>query len=470
MRGLLTALTTLNWLVLAYVVVVDVIQLVLLFVAAVDLRAHGRRTRYLLRQRMQSSAVLPRITVLAPAHDEQATAVASVTALLTLRYPQLEVVVVNDGSSDDTLQVLTDAFDLMPVARTFRNVLPTAPIRTVFRSRTTPSLVVVDKERGGKADALNAGLCVGTGDLACAIDADTLVEPDALLRMVGPFLQHDDCVAAGGTIRVANDCEIAFGRVNRARVPTRWLPGVQSVEYLRAFLFGRLGWNRLGGNLVISGAFGIFRREDLVAVGGYLHGSVGEDMEIVARLRRRRRTGVPSRVQFVPDPVAWTEVPESLAVLGRQRDRWHRGLAQTLWAYRSSMFNPRDGALGMVVYPYFLMVELLAPVVEAIGLVGLALGLTLGAVDTDFAVAFFLFAYGFAIVLSLLAVLMDTATSAPPARRDVLRLALWSVLEPLGYRQLSVWWRLRGLVGAIRGRREWGAMNRRGFARSAPEQ
>lgn len=464
MSAFLDVLRTLDWLVLGYFVLVDLAQLVLLTAAGLDLRAHRRSTRFISHQRMLSSAALPRISVVSPAYNEQATAVASVTALLTLRYPQLEVVLVNDGSTDGTLGVLTEAFELVAVPPTFRRVLPSAPVRAVFRSRTTPALLVVDKVNGGKADALNAGLCVGTGELACVIDTDTLVEPDALLRMVRPFLEHEDCVAAGGTIRVVNGCTVSQGRVEQVRWPSRWLAGVQAVEYLRSFLFGRLGWNRLGGNLIIAGAFGLFRREDLVAAGGYTHGSVGEDMDIVARLRRRSRDGIPSRVHFVPDPVAWTEVPESLRVLGRQRDRWHRGLAQTLWTYRSSILNPRDRALGVVVYPYFLFVELLAPVIEAVGLAAVVLGLLLGAVDIQFAIAFFLVAYAFGVLLTLLAILFDTSTShPPPTTPDLLRLGLWAVLEPLGYRQLTVWWRLRGLFGALRGRQDWGVMTRRGF-------
>lgn len=453
-----------NVLLLIYVVLVSALQLTLLVAAGLDLREHRRGTRFALRQRLLSSTVLPRVSVLAPAYNEEATAVASVTALLTLMYPQLEVVVINDGSSDNTMGVLIEAFDLVPVPQTFRQVLPIATVRAVLRSRTTPALVVVDKENGGKADALNTGLCVGTGDLVCAIDADTLVEPDALLRMVRPFLDTDDCVAAGGTIRVANGSEVRLGRVTNIRTPGSWLAGVQSVEYVRAFLFGRLGWNRLGGNLIISGAFGLFRREDVLSTGGYLHGSVGEDMELVARLRRRGRDGVPSRVHFVPDPVAWTEVPDSVKVLGRQRDRWHRGLSQVLWDYRGSIFNPRDGVLGLVVYPYFLMVELLAPVIEAVGLVAFVVIIAIGAIDVPFAIAIFGLAYCFAVLLSLLAVLLDTCTShPPPSRGDLCRLALWSVLEPLGYRQLTVYWRLKGIVGFLRGRSEWGVMTRSGF-------
>ena len=454
----------LDWLILVYVVLVDVVQSLLLTAAAIDLRTHRRDTRHAMRNRLLGSAVLPRVSVLAPAYNEEATVAASVTALLTLRYPQLEVVVVNDGSPDRTMEVLRTAFDLEPVPKSFRRVLPTADVLAVLRSRSNPRLVVVDKANGGKADALNVGLCVATGELVCAIDADTLIEPDALMQMTRPFLERDDCVAVGGVIRVVNASTVSQGRVVTARTPRDFLPGVQAVEYLRAFLFGRLGWNRLGGNLIISGAFGLFRREDLLATGGYLHGSVGEDMEIVARLRRRTREGVPAAVRFVPDPVAWTEVPDSLRVLGRQRDRWHRGLTQTLWTYRSSWGNPRDGALGLVVYPYFVLVELLAPVVEMLGLVGLTLGLILHAVNVPFAIAFFLFAYGYGAMLSMIAILLDTITAArPPTRRDILLLATWAVLEPVGYRQLTVFWRLRGIVRALQGRSDWGVMTRTGF-------
>ena len=336
-------------------------------------------------------------------------------------------------------------------------------MRALYRSRSYPSLIVIDKENGGKADALNAGLNAATGELVCAMDADTLVEPDAMQRLVRPFLTSDDVVAAGGTILVLNDATVEGGRIV-ARTPRRFLPGIQTVEYLRAFLFGRLGFNRLGGNLIISGAFGLFRREAILAVGGYQHDTVGEDMELVLRLRR---VGVeqdgPSRVEFVPDPVAWTEVPESRRVLGRQRDRWHRGLADVLWRHRRLLFNPRYGPMGMVVFPYFVFVELLAPIVEVIGLLGLVLGLLLGAVDGAFAVLFFLVAYGYGLVLTVLTVLLEGFIFGRYARRwDRLLLLGWALLENLGYRQLTVMWRLIGLVKYLRGRRDWGLMERTG--------
>jgi cellulose synthase/poly-beta-1,6-N-acetylglucosamine synthase-like glycosyltransferase len=325
---------------------------------------------------------------------------------------------------------------------------------------------VVDKENGGKADALNAGLNqVGT-DLVCAIDADTLIERDALQRMVRPFLlEQSGVLAAGGTIRVANGSRIVAGRVVEARVPKRWLARVQVIEYLRAFLFGRSGWNRMGGNLIVSGAFGLFRTEELIDAGGYESDTVGEDAELVARIRRNaRREGRPDRVVFVPDPVAWTEVPSKFATLRRQRARWHRGLAQVLFRHRGMIFNPRYRALGLVVMPYFFLIELIAPVIEVMGLAALAIGIPAGFVNIDFAIAYFLLAYGLGMIVSLTALLLEEVTYHRYRKaRSRIRLVLAALVENTGYRQLTVFWRLQGIVEFLRRREEWGKMERSGF-------
>lgn len=380
--------------VLGYFVAINTMTLLLMLSAMVELRRHTLRIRLEQRGWMLSSEVAPTLSVLAPAYNEAATVVESVRALLTLQYPSLEVVLVNDGSTDDTVGVLRREYDLTAVHPVFRRRLATQPIRRIYRSRTHPGLVVVDKGNGGKADALNAGLNVAVGELACAIDADTIVESDALLRMVRPFLTSDDVVGAGGTIRVANGSVVRGGRVVQARAPTNLLAGVQAVEYLRAFLFGRLGWNLLGGNLIVSGAFGLFRRDALIEAGGYLHDTVGEDIEIVARLRRGGiERGAAHRIHFVPDPVAWTEVPTSLRVLGRQRDRWHRGLADVLWRHRRVIGNPRYGVLGLVTFPYF-VIELVGPAIELVGVIGVVVALLTDTVSASFVALFFLVGYG----------------------------------------------------------------------------
>ena len=462
-------LTAVNAAILGYLVATNTFFLMLLVAAAWELRTELLTYRGDSRWRLLSSSAAPTVSLLAPAHNEAATIAESVRSMLALHYPKLEVVVIDDGSSDDTLRVLIDEFRLVPLAPVFRQSVPTRPVTALYRSQTHPHLVVVEKQNGGKADALNAGLNVASGRLACAVDADTLIESEAIQRLVWPFLTTTDTLAAGGTIRVVNGSRVHGGRVVQPRAPHRGLGGYQIVEYLRAFLLGRLGWNRLGGNLIISGAFGLFDRAAVLDAGGYLLKTVGEDMELAVRLRRRAyEVGRPGRVVFVPDPVAWTEAPETLAVLGRQRDRWHRGLADVLWRNRGVAFHPRYGTLGLVGYPYFLLVELLGPVVEAAGLVILVVGLALGATDLDFAALFFLGAYGYGLCLSAFSILLEELSfHRYNTMRDRLVLLGWAIVEPLGYRQLTVLWRLRGLVKYFRGRSDWGVMQRRGFGDAA---
>ena len=451
--------------VLGYFLAVNAWYLVLLVSSLLELRRHMLLITDESRHLLLSSTLSPTISILAPAYNEEATIETSLRALLALQYPNLEVIVISDGSKDTTVQVLIDRFSLVPVKTIYEQRIKTKPVRTLYRSSAYPSLVVVDKENGGKADALNVGLSFARGELVCAMDADTLIEGDGLQRMVRPFLYGTDVVATGGTIRVVNGSEVKHGRVVKARVPARLLAGVQVVEYLRAFLFGRLGWNRLGGNIIISGAFGLFQRDAVVSAGGYLHDTVGEDMELVLRLKRRSyEQGGPGKIAFVPDPVAWTEVPESTAVLGRQRDRWHRGLADVLWRHRGMMFNPRYGITGLFVYPYYAFVELLAPVFELVGLVTLALGLAFGMLDWRFAALFYLTAYGLGTALTAFTLILeDLSFHRYETFRDRVLLFWWALVENLGYRQMTVFWRLRGLWKFIRGRKDWGAMERKGF-------
>jgi cellulose synthase/poly-beta-1,6-N-acetylglucosamine synthase-like glycosyltransferase len=476
MNTVTQGLVWVEWGVIIYFLFVNSFYAVLLVSAAVEMVQHGRLVRGERRWRVLDSKVAPGVTMLAPAYNEAATITESVRALLSLYYPNLEIIVIDDGSRDETLQVLTREFDLSPINPVYQRRIDTRPIRALYRSRMHANLVVAAKENGGKADALNSGLNLATGELVCAMDADTLIEPEAMQRMVRPFLQGSEVLAAGGTIRVANGSVVRGGRVVLAHAPLRPIPGFQVIEYLRAFLLGRLGWNRLGGNLIISGAFGLFRRAAMIDIGGYAHDTVGEDMELVVRLRRHGyETGGPHRVEFIPDPVAWTEAPESLRVLGRQRDRWHRGLADVLWRHRGVTFNPRYGAMGMLVFPYFIFLELFAPVIEVVGLLGLGVALFIGVLDLRFAALFFLVAYGMGMVLSVASLVMEELSFRRYDRmRDRFVLLAWALFENIGYRQLTAWWRLRGLLKFFRGRREWGAMERRGFRRAGatttPEQ
>ncbi len=413
-------------------------------------------------------ATLP-ISILVPAHNEEKTVVESVRALLKLRYPEHEVVVVNDGSSDKTVARLRTAFALEAVPIDIRLDLPCKPIRATYRSAIYKRLIVIDKDNGGKADALNCAINASRFPLVCAIDADTLILPDALLRLVRPFLTDVDVVAVGGTICLANGCKIERGTVVEMGLPTSWLARFQVVEYLRAFLVGRLGWDRMGGNLIISGAFGLFRRAAVTASGGYAHDSVGEDMELVARLRHQVPSWLQGRaIVHLPDPVAFTEAPESWKILGNQRDRWQRGLADTLYRHRAMAFNKRYGSVGLVVMPFYMMFELFGPIVELFGYLYFAVLIVAGVIDPWFSALFITLAILIGFLLSLGGILLEELSlSFFRARGDMWRLVMVAFLENFGYRQIVLWYRLRGLWNYFRKKKTWGRMVRAGFGGGA---
>ncbi|MBM4344187.1 MAG: glycosyltransferase family 2 protein [Deltaproteobacteria bacterium] len=462
----------LNILVLLYFVTLTA-GYIALFVAAVVGVIHVRRDLEGSAPESISArgrATLP-ISILCPAFNEEKTVVESVRALLQLRYPQHEVVVVNDGSKDKTMHVLRQAFALEPVPFDIRFDLPCKPIRSVYRSGLYKKLVVIDKENGGKSDGLNCGVNAARYPLVCAIDADTLILPDALLRLVRPFLSDVDVVGVGGTICLANGCKIEKGELVEMGLPKSWLARYQVVEYLRAFLVGRLGWDRMGGNLIISGAFGLFRRSAVVAAGGYAHDSIGEDMELVTRLRHQVPSWLQGRaIQHLPDPVSFTEAPETLKILGNQRDRWQRGLADTLWRHRRMAFNPRYGSVGVVVMPFYVFFELFGPVVELFGYFWFFITAVAGVIDPWFAGIFLLLAVLIGFLLSLGSIFLEELTlSFYRNRGDLLRLIVVALVENIGYRQMVLWFRLRGLYKYLRGEKKWGRMTRMGFGGPAAQ-
>lgn len=457
--------------VLIYFAVSAVFQITLMASAAIELKKVLRSRGLVGTHDALRSSFSPSVSVLVPAFDEEAMIATTVESMLAIEYPGVEVVVVNDGSRDDTLGRLQSRFELIPEPPVHANALALRPVRALYRSRTHPRLIVIDKEQGGKADALNIGLVHATSRLVCAVDADTIIEPDAIERLVEPFLQDRSLLAAGGSVRPANGCQLRYGRIVARHRPDNLLARIQTVEYARAFLFGRLGWNRLGGNIIISGAFGLFDRDAVIETGGYLEATVGEDMELVLRLRSRAiEQAQPSRVSFVPEPMAWTEVPESTQTLGRQRNRWQRGLLDTLWRHRRLAGRPRYGLMGVLVLPYYLL-EAVAPIFELAGL-GLAiLGTASGRAHPATVAAFFVLAYGVSAAVSAVAVgFEDNLDARHPLHggragrlRDLLHEQLW-------YRQFTLIWRLWGLLSWLRGDKKWGAQVRRGMVVSSRPQ
>jgi cellulose synthase/poly-beta-1,6-N-acetylglucosamine synthase-like glycosyltransferase len=408
----------------------------------------------------------PPISVVIPAYNEEATIVTSVRSMLQLRYSEYEVIVVNDGSRDATLQQLVQAFDLEQFPQAYHARLPTQPVRGVYRSASHPRLRVLDKANGGKADAINCGINAARCPLFCCVDADSILDRDSLLRVVQPFIDDARTVACGGTVRLANGCEVKSGNLLKAGLPASWLARFQIVEYLRGFLFGRMGWSRPNGLLIISGAFGLMHKDTVVEVGGYRHQTIGEDMELIVRMHRLlSKTGRDYRISFVPEPVCWTQAPEDRQTLRNQRVRWQRGLSESLWLNRDLLFARPPGVAGWIAFPYFVLFEWAAPLLEFLGYVILAVLFVSGGVRPDTAALFLAIALGFGVLLSTLALLLEELSfHVYPRKRDLLILFAFSVLENFGYRQMNVVWRLAGTWQWLRGKQGgWGAMQLKGM-------
>jgi cellulose synthase/poly-beta-1,6-N-acetylglucosamine synthase-like glycosyltransferase len=454
----------------AYFALLNAIYVVFTAIAWEDVTRYVRRRRQAGGEAAFASPLTPGISMLLPAYNEEAGIVESVRSLLSLRYPKLEVIVVDDGSTDATLDRLRRAFDLALVRKALRAGVETRPIVRTYVSRRHPELVVLQKENGGKADALNAGVNAARHEFVCAIDADALIEERALLQVALPILDDPELVAAtGGTVRIANGCTIDHGRVTEVRLPRGRLATLQVVEYLRAFLVGRVGWSRMNALLIISGAFGLFRRSLVEAVGGWWTGTVGEDVELVVRLHRYlRERDEEYRIAFVPDPVCWTEAPEDLGTLGRQRRRWQRGLLQTLWRHKRVVGNPRYGTLGLFALPYFVVFEAIGSLLAIIGLPLTIVLWATGRLSTLFLVAFLVVSILLGVLLSIAALALDELSfRRHPRGREVARLVAYAVAENFGYRQLNDLWRARAFVDLARRRHEWGEQRRRGIGQTA---
>jgi len=459
---------------IGYFLAVNTLYLLFCVVAYIRLRQHRRRWTARSLEAVTRSPATPAISIVAPAYNEEATLADSVRSLLLLNYPQFEVIVVSDGSTDNTLAVGAREFEFVRAPVSHPQPISTQPVRGIYQSLAHPDLVMIDKENGGKADAINAGINAARYPLVCVIDADSLLEEHSLTRAVLPFIEDLDTIAAGGIVRIANGCRVQRGRVTEVRLPGSRLAMFQTVEYLRAFLAGRVAQSAVNGLLIISGAFGLFKREAVVDVGGFRPDTIGEDMELVTRLHRvYRERRQRFRITFQPEPICWTQAPESLRMLARQRNRWQRGTLQVLGYHARMLFNPRYGVIGLLAMPYYLVFEAMGPVIEFTGYVVTALAVAFGLLDWRFAKLFFLAAVVYGSLLSVASIALEELSFRRyPKVTDLLRLAAYGVLENFGYRQLATWWRIVGVVDYFRGKEGWGTMKRKGFARSdleAPE-
>lgn len=441
-------------------------------VAIHQLWKYKRAHHFVNYQLILSSPLAPRITLIAPAYNEQLSIVLNVRSLLALRYARYELIIVNDGSSDATLEQLIRSFSLKKFDMTLPVHLKTNQVRGVYRSdrKAYRNLLVIDKVNGGKADALNAGLNLASGQYVACVDVDCILEKDALLKLVKPFLDQQDVVATGGVIRVANSCEVRDGQIVKVVMPKRLLARFQVLEYLRTFLIGRMAWGAFNGLLLISGALGMFDRRLVMACGGYDKSTVGEDMELTVRMRKYQMDkGKKAKVVYVPDPLCWTEVPETNEGLGKQRSRWSRGTIDTLVTHRRMIFNPVYGIVGMISLPYWLIYEWLAPFIELFSLLVILLAAAFGYFNAQFWLSLFVFVYVFNTLISTMVLLAEeTSYFKYSSRLDLLRIFIISLLEPLLYYPLKIYWALRGNYQFCKGEKQWGVLKRAGFNTAQP--
>ncbi len=448
------------------------IYLTIMALSALEMRDHRRKNRFADYQDIITSPIAPGVSILAPAYNEGQSIVQNAQSLLSLHYGKFEVILINDGSKDDTLQKLIEAFQLKLTSYAYFSEIETKEVRGVYKSSNSSfsKLTVVDKENGGKADALNAGINISEMAILACIDVDCILSNESLTRMVRPFMEETNrkVIAVGGVIGIANNCDIHDGTVTKYRIPTSLLGRFQVIEYFRAFLMGRMAWSRINGLMLISGAFGFFKRDIVMAVGGYFPKTVGEDMELVVRMRRyMEEKNIPYKVSFIPDPLCWTEVPESEDVLSKQRNRWMRGTIETLQLHKVVKLNPKYGIMGLISYPFWTIFEKAAPLIEATGILYTAILLIIGDFSAIYFIALLLMMYLLSLLVSSFSILYEQISyNNYKDKEDLKKLLLTILIEPFLVHPKVVYWGIRGHIDFITGKGGWGIMIRQGFKKA----
>ncbi|WP_238546157.1 glycosyltransferase family 2 protein [Tumebacillus flagellatus] len=468
MQALRDVFTGVNYFIFFYVLFVSGFYFLLFLVSALQLRKlFGLEDKSPYSELLESSFTPP-VSILVPAYNEEAGIVASVRSLLATNYPNFEIIVVNDGSKDRTLETMLEAFSMKKVQKAVRKSLETQRVREVYISEVYPDLILLDKENGGKADALNAGINVSQYPYFCSLDADSVLERDAFLKVMKPIIDSDgDVICSGGSVRIANGCRIERGEVLEINLPDNKYAVMQVIEYMRAFLMGRIGFSRHNMLLIVSGAFGVFNKDIVVRAGGYRHDTVGEDMELIVRLHRFTRENKMQKrtIIYVPDPVCWTEAPEDASILRKQRSRWQRGLMDSLRLHKRMFFNPRYGLVGLISFPYFFFVEMMGPLIEAFGYLAIVIGLATGRMFLPFAASLLLLSILNGSLLSAGAVLLEEwSLRKYPRVSDLTKLCLYALTETFWYRPLNTYWRLEGTWQFLRKQQGWGDMKRKGVS------
>ncbi|MFD0760466.1 glycosyltransferase [Lutibacter aestuarii] len=465
-------LLIIHYLFFIYAFSVVVSYILLAIISAIESFHYMKKNSFVNYNEILSSNISPSISIIAPAYNESLNIVENVRSLLSNHYVNYDVIVVNDGSKDDSLEKLIEAYDLVKIDYLINPQIKTQPLRNGIFKSTNPAfekLIVIDKENGGKADALNFGLNISNNQYVVCIDVDCLLLEDSLQKMIKPFLEVTDSkvIASGGVIRIANSCTIKEGKLLDVNLPKKFIEISQILEYLRSFLLGRMAWSRLNGLLVISGAFGMFEKKSAIAVGGYDTSTVGEDMEIIVRMRRHmEEQKVNYKVAYIPDPLCWTEAPDNYKILISQRNRWTRGTIEVLKKHRKIGFNPKYNLLGMLSYPYWFFYERLAPIIEVVGIIYFIILITLKNVRWDYAFAFFILAYLFSVFFTIVAILSEELTYHQYKKKKTgFKLIVATFLEPFILHPAILYAAIKGNIDYYFNKKlKWGEMKRKGLS------
>ncbi|MCX7974896.1 MAG: glycosyltransferase [Candidatus Aminicenantes bacterium] len=459
MKTLIIALVVIiNYLVGFYYVIINSIYSILLFSSLIGVIKHLKRIKYSAFKELLFSPEAPPVSILVPAYNESEVILRTVNSVLALRYPLYEVIIINDGSTDGTLEKLINYYHLRKIDYVYRPFIKTAPIRGLYYNPHLPHLVLVDKVKSGKADSLNCGLNISRFPYICTVDADSILESEALLRLMAQVVESvDPVIACGGVVRVLNGLKLKNASTLEIELPRKPIVLFQIVEYLRAFLFGRVGWDMANSILILSGTFSLFHRSAVLAAGGYNVRHVSEDMELVLKLHCWARENKKRyRIKFISDPVCWSEVPETWTMLGRQRRRWHLGLIQNLFDHRKMLFNPKYGHLGLVVMPYYLFFEMLGPIVELLGYIFVPLSFIFGLLSFKFFFLFLILAIFYGIFLSTTSIFLEEITyKRYPKWKHLFKLLIFGALENFGYRQINAFWRCQAWLRFLMGEKRW---------------
>ena len=452
-----------NWFCMAFTIILSLIYIIQLIISFVKVRKNDRERQSNDYGRYVSSENLLPISLLIPAYNEQENIVSNIKSLMKIDYPQFEIVVVNDGSTDKTHEKIVETFGLYKIESAVKTSIPTNEVRGVYYNIEYPNLIYVDKENGGKSDALNAGINISSYPLFACLDADSRIEPDALLRLSVEFLKNTDTVVAGGLVRIANGFKIRDGRVCGFSMPQKMIERFQIVEYYRSFLSGRVSWGATNSMLIVSGAFGVFKKQAVIEVGGYKTNTIGEDMEIVVRLHKYMRANRRKyKIIFCEDAVCWTQGPMSVNDIRSQRRRWQIGLLDTLLAHKGLFLNPRYGSVGLAAIPYNWVFELFGAVVEALGYFIIPFSLLMGELNMFFFTIYFLLAVLLGVILSMGSLILEQYTRrSVMSAKQCLTLSLYAILENFGYRQMITIFRLEGILKYRKLRKTWGKIKRK---------